>query len=141
MTGSGLPESKTNREENMKKFGLGLVVLLVGANLSVAAPKDRTFTGEIMDSQCAATGSHASMLKMSGMGDKDPNDPMAKKMCTQKCVQMGGKYVLYDAVKKAVYELDDQEKPKEFAGQKVKVSGTYDKATKPIHVVSIEAAS
>jgi hypothetical protein len=53
---------------------------------------------------------------------------------------MGGKFVLYDAATKATYMLDDQEKPKEFAGQKVKVTGTYDKATKTIHVESIEAA-
>jgi len=78
---------------------------------------------------------------MSGMGDKDPNDPMAKKMCTQKCVQMGGKYVLYDAAKKAVYQLDDQDKAKEFAGQKVKITGTYDEASKTIHITTIETTS
>ena len=54
---------------------------------------------------------------------------------------MGGKFVLYDAAKKATYMLDDQEKPEEFAGQKVKVTGTYNKATKTIHVESIHAAS
>jgi hypothetical protein len=75
------------------------------------------------------------------MGDKDPNDPVAKKMCTQKCVQMGGKYVLYDAAEKAVYQLDDQDKAKEFAGQKVKVTGTYDEASKTIHITTIETAS
>jgi hypothetical protein len=75
-----------------------------------------------------------------GMGDKDPNDAMTKKMCTQNCVKMGGKYVLYSAAKKTVYELDDQQKPAEFAGQNVKVAGSYDKATKTIHVTSIQAA-
>ncbi|HTG62898.1 MAG TPA: DUF5818 domain-containing protein [Terriglobia bacterium] len=125
----------------MKKLVMGFGALLFAVSLSVAAPKARNFTGEIMDSQCAATGSHASMLKMSGMGDKDPNDPMAKKMCTQKCVQMGGKYVLYDAAEKAVYQLDDQDKAKEFAGQKVKVTGTYDEASKTIHITTIETAS
>ena len=125
----------------MKKLVMGFGALLFAVSLSVAAPKARNFTGEIMDSQCAATGSHASMLKMSGMGDKDPNDPMAKKMCTQKCVQMGGKYVLYDAAKKAVHQLDDQDKAKEFAGQKVKITGTYDEASKTIHITTIETAS
>jgi uncharacterized protein DUF5818 len=56
------------------------------------------------------------------------------------CVKAGGKFVLYDATRKATYMLDDQEKPQAFAGQKVKVIGTYDKATKTIHVGSIEAA-
>ncbi len=106
----------------------------------LAAAKDQTFTGEIMDSQCAKNTSHAMMLKKEGMGDKDPNDPMVKKMCTQNCVKMGGKYVLYSATKKTVYELDDQQKPAEFAGQNVKIAGNYDKATKTIHVTSIQAA-
>ena len=67
--------------------------------------------------------------------------PDDSKMCTLKCVEMGGKFVLYNAAKEAIYMLDDQEKPKEFAGQKVKVTGTYDKASKTTHVESIEAAS
>jgi hypothetical protein len=66
---------------------------------------------------------------------------MAKTMCTKNCVKMGGKYVLFDAASKTTYELDDQSKPESFAGQKVKVSGTLDKATKTIHVTDIKAAS
>ena len=106
-----------------------------------AAAKDKTFSGEIMDSQCAKEGSHAMMLKKEGMGDKDPNDPMAKKMCTENCVKMGGKYVLFNGASKAVYQLDDQTKPEQFAGQKVKITGTLNKATKTIHVTDIKAAS
>jgi hypothetical protein len=121
------------------------LVLSVGACTLLmpgfAAAKDKTFTGEIMDSQCAKNSSHAMMLKKEGMGDKDPNDPMVKQMCTKNCVKMGGKYVLYDAAKKAVYELDDQQKPEALAGQKVRVTGTLDAATKTIHVTDIKAAS
>jgi hypothetical protein len=105
-----------------------------------AAAKDQTFTGEIMDSQCAKNGSHAMMLEKEGMAGKE-NDPMAKTMCTKNCVKMGGKYVLFDAAKKTVYELDDQSKPEQFAGQKVKVTGTFDKAAKTIHVTGIKPAS
>ena len=105
-----------------------------------AAAKDKTFSGEIMDSQCAKNGSHAMMLEKEGMAGKE-NDPMAKTMCTKNCVKMGGKYVLFDGASKAVYELDDQTKPEQFAGQKVKITGTLDKATKTIHVTDIKAAS
>lgn len=52
-----------------------------------------------------------------------------------------GKFVLQGTSKKITYQLDDQEKPKDFAGQKVKVAGTYDKAAKTIHVEKIEAGS
>ncbi len=73
------------------------------------------------------------------MGDKDPNDAMVKKMCTENCAKMGGKYVLYDAASKKVYQLDDQAKPQQFAGQNVKVTGTLSKDT--IHVTNIEPGS
>jgi len=44
-------------------------VLLFGLSLAAfAAPKDKTYTGEIMDSQCAMNASHAEMLKKEGMG-------------------------------------------------------------------------
>lgn len=124
----------------MKKIAVvtGVSVLLLGASL--AAAKDKTFSGEIMDSQCAKNSSHAMMLKKEGMGDKDPNDPMVKAMCTKNCVKMGGKYVLFDPASKTVYELDDQSKPEQFAGQQVKVTGTLDKANKTIHVTAIKAA-
>src|ERR1043165_6872390 len=94
---------------------------------------DKAFTGEIMDSQCAAMGSHQAMMK--GEGAKDAKD------CTLKCVQGGGKFVLYDASSKTAYQLDDQSKAKEFAGQKVKVTGSGDTASKTIHVQNIEPAS
>jgi len=123
----------------MKKTMLSLAVCTLFLP-GFAFAKDRTFSGEIMDSQCAMNASHAMMLKKEGMGDKDSNDPMVKAMCTKNCVKMGGTYVLYDAAKKVVYQLDDQQKPADFAGQSVKVTGSYDAATKTIHVVSIQPA-
>jgi len=106
-----------------------------GGKLSLhKGDKAKTFSGEIMDSQCAMNNSHKQMEQMKGMPDDS-------KMCTLKCVEMGGKFVLQDTAKKITYQLDDQEKPKEFAGQKVKVTGTYDSATKTIHIEKIEAGS
>lgn len=125
----------------MRKIAIGAVAsaLLLSAGLTLA--KDKTFTGEIYDSQCAKQGSHAMMMAKEGMAGKE-NDPMGRAMCTKNCVtKAGGKYVLFNAEKKTAYELDDQQKPADFAGQKVKVTGTYDKATKTIHVTSIQAAS
>jgi len=124
----------------MKKLIIGLVGSLMLLTVSFAAPKDSTYGGEIMDSQCAKNGSHDAMLKKEGMG-KMIGDPKAGMMCTANCVKMGSKYVLYNAAKKTVYQLDDQQKPEQFAGQKVTVTGTLDKATKTVHVASIQAAS
>ena len=118
----------------MKKLGMSFVTILIVASLSATAPKAKTFTGEIMDNMCAAAGSHKGMEDMFHIGD----DP---KKCTLECVAKGGKFVLYNAETKTIYQLDDQRKPKEFAGQKVKVTGTYDKGPETIHVQSIEAAA
>ncbi len=124
----------------MKKVAVALGATLLLTLASFAASKSKTFTGEIMDSQCAMNASHAPMLKKEGMGDKDPNDAMVKKMCTDNCVKMGGKYVLYDTSKK-VYKLDDQTKPQQFAGQNVKVTGSLDKSGDTIHVTDIAPGS
>lgn len=126
----------------MRKIFTGAIAVAVLFGAGLALAKDKTFTGEIYDSQCAKMGSHEMMVKKE-MPDKAAmaNDPMVRTMCTKNCVKMGGKYVLFDAAKKTVYELDDQTKPEQFAGQKVKITGTFDTATKTIHVKSIEAAS
>jgi hypothetical protein len=123
----------------VKRHLLWALAAVLLSSFSFAAPKGKTFKGEIMDSQCAMNASHAEMLKKEGMADKDADDPMVKKMCTENCVKMGGKYVLYDAASKKVYQLDDQTKPQQFAGQNVKVTGALDKDT--IHVTDIAPGS
>lgn len=108
-------------------------IILVAFSLCAAqADSTSTISGEIMDSLCAKAGTHEQMMQdMKSMG-KD------KATCSAKCIQLGAKYVLYDSSKKAIYELDDQEKAEKFAGQSVQVSGTIQK--KKIKVASIKAA-
>lgn len=120
----------------MKKITLAVVAAFAFALLSpgFASAAARTFTGEIMDSGCAQTGSHATMMKAhSGI--------KSAKECTLGCVKAGAKFVLYNPATKTVYQLDDQTKPEAFAGEKVRVTGTYDKATKTIHVEKITRRS
>ena len=113
-----------------------MLVARIGACLLLTcgfgAAKDMTFSGEIMDQACAKGGGHESMFKK--MGTNDP------KACTEACVKGGSKYVLFKP-DKTFYELDNQKKPASFAGQKVEVTGTLDKASKTIHVADIKAAS
>ena len=100
----------------MKKLAyLGFAIFLA-SSLSLASAKagkggQKTFTGEISDKMCG-------LKHMMEGGAKD---------CTLKCVDGGSKFV-----------LSDQTKPKDFAGQKVKVTGTLKGDT--IEVSSIEAA-
>lgn len=127
----------------MRKEGLLIAAVITLTTLSAVRsnPKavqgsgsQRTLNlvGEIMDSRCAINGSHDQMM----------SETRAKnaKECTLACAQNGGSFVLYDPDTKTVYQLDDQQKPANFAGQRVRVSGTYDEASKTMHVQSIEAA-
>lgn len=84
----------------------------------------RTVSGYISDSSCG-------LQHMEGMNEKD---------CTLMCAK-NGKFVLADRDRKVVYQLDSvgQEKARDFAGQKVKITGRI--RGKTIRVTAIEAAS
>ena len=112
----------------MKTLILFFAVSLLFGTASSALPQDTSFTGEIMDSQCAQMGSHENMMKQEGAKNA--------KECSDACVKVGGKYVLYDAATKTFYQLDDQDKVKEFSGQKVTVMGS--KSGESIHLNSIK---
>src|SRR5690348_9941898 len=115
-------------EEKMKTILLMLAAsFLLLPTLAPAATQ--TFTGEIMDSSCAQLGSHAKMMKSM--------DIKTARECTLDCVKGGAKFVLFNRATKTIYQLDDQKQPAAFAGETVRVTGSYDKATKTIHVVKI----
>jgi hypothetical protein len=93
----------------------------------------QVFTGEITDTFCAKNRSHEEMMnEMKSMG-RD------KQTCTQKCAQIGGRYVLYDSAKKAVYSLDDQSKAAAYAGLDVRIVGTLE--NNQLKIASIEGGS
>ena len=110
----------------MRKIAYLGLTLALATGLSFSAQnargKSQSFTGNISDSMCG-------LKHMMPGGDK---------ACTEACVKEGSKYVLADVAAKKVYQLSDQDKPKAFAGEKVKVSGTLKGDV--ITVTSIEAA-
>ena len=97
----------------------------------------RTFRGQIADTQCALnihslTRSHAEMLKTKATGGTEGS-------CATYCVRyLGGDFVL--SSKSEVYRLDNQEKAAQFAGKKVKITGTLEPKSKVIHLMEIEPA-
>jgi hypothetical protein len=101
-----------------------LTLVLFAAATLLAGGSSQTFTGTITDSMCVAN--HA-MMHVS---------PDAK--CVRECAKAGGgvKYVLYDG--KNAYKLSDQQTPEQFAGQKVKLTGTLFAKTGIIQVERIE---
>ena len=110
------------------KLSLLLLVLVAASTVTVsgiAKNSETTIVGYISDSSCG-------LKHMPGMGDD--------KSCTLMCVK-NGKFVLADRNNKGVYRLDNagQEKAREFAGQKVKVTGLV--TGKAIKVTAIEVTS
>jgi starvation-inducible outer membrane lipoprotein len=143
------------RGVNMKKIALALagtlIVLTVACSQQpkttssqsstsmeqgqTAAPAGaaHNFSGEIMDSMCAGMGGHEQMIQSGKVKNA--------RECTLECVKMGAKFVLYNPATKTTYQLDDQKKPEQFAGEKVTVAGTLDPSTNTIHVENIMAAT
>ena len=112
------------------KTMLAFLAAIAFAGTTLAAPQNKTYTGEIMDSACAKAGSHDGMMAKAGL--------KTAKDCSEACVKGGNKYVLFNKTSKKVYQLDDQTKPADFAGKSVKVKGTLDSASDTIHVSSIQ---
>ena len=108
---------------------LGCTALLLGAlpaGTAFAVPPS-TFTGTIIDAECAR-GGHAAMR----MGPTDAE-------CVRACVlSHDAAYVLEDGAN--VYILSDQKTPARFAARKVEVIGTLDPKTMTIAEESIAAA-
>jgi hypothetical protein len=99
----------------------------VPAPQTAAKPAAQTFTGVITDDECPK-GDHSQMR----MGPTDAE-------CAKNCITYhSASYVLYDG--RNSYILSDQKTPEQFAGQKVKVTGTLDAKGKTIQVQSVVAA-
>jgi Protein of unknown function (DUF5818) len=104
--------------------------LFAAASLSLAvlsaAQGKQTFTGKITDDECPVANHEAMQMG---------ND----RECTIACVEAhGAALVLFDGTH--AYRLSDQKTPREFAGQKVTVTGTLDSKTSTIQVASMVAA-
>jgi hypothetical protein len=68
-----------------------------------------------------------------------PQQPAAQTF-TGTIVKDGSRYVLKVSSNTA-YQLDDQEKAKQFEGKQVKIGGTLDANGSSLHIVSIEVVS
>jgi hypothetical protein len=106
-------------------------LLIFALSTAAAFAADKTFTGEVMDSQCADMASHDNMMKGEGAHNA--------KECSIACVKKGGTYALYVAADKQAYKLDNQKKAAAIAGQKVTVTGSVSSAGDTIKVATIAA--
>src|SRR5437773_10738916 len=67
-----------------------------------------------------------------------PGSSQAAESYTGTVVKSGDKYVLKTDT--GTYQIDDQDKAKQFGGKQVKVSGNLDKAKNTLHVTDIQVA-
>jgi Protein of unknown function (DUF5818) len=109
-----------------------LTILLMLAPCAFAQSKGHTFTGEIMDKQCAQMGSHENMMKAEGAKNA--------RECALACAKNGDKLVLFDSDSKKVYVIEDDNKVRQYAGQRVQVTGTYDDSTETLQVKTVAPA-
>ncbi len=103
-----------------------IISIFISGALLASGANQRTFTGVITDTMC---GKDHDAMKIS---------PDSK--CVLECVKhdKSVKYALFDG--KNVYALSDQKTPEQFAGKRVKVTGTLYEKTKILKVDSIAAA-
>ena len=97
--------------------------LLFAGGLIAGAADQQSFTGVITDSM--REKDHA-MMKVT---------PDSK--CVLECARSRSKYALFDG--KTTYLLSDQKAPEQFAGQRVRITGTLYEKTKILKVDSISA--
>jgi len=99
---------------------------------------EKTFKGEIADTQCALnvhslSQSHKEMIEMKPEVKTNAD-------CARYCVkERGGRFVLQTPEK--VYKLDAQVLAEQWAGLKVRVIGTLDPKKETIAVRTIESSS
>lgn len=126
---------KSTRLRVLRILAVAMVASLAGGTL-LRGGDEKVFRGEIADTQCALnvhslSQSHKEMIAMKPEVKTNAD-------CARYCVkERGGRYVLQTSDK--VYKLDAQVLAEEWAGLKVKVTGTLDAKTGLISVQNMEA--
>lgn len=122
----------------MKIKALTYLPLIAMLGVSMSAFAANRFSGDIMDSACAAMGSHKQMESMHSKMFKHPDNALTGKearMCTLVCVKNGAHFVLYNPASKTVYQLEPNTDARPYAGEHVTIEGT--KSGNTIHVQKI----
>jgi hypothetical protein len=119
----------------MKKIVICTAAGILALASTGYAQNQRTFRGEVSDSQCALnvhslTRSHQEMLKSKSMGG-------TSNTCSVYCIEHLGGYLVL-SVGKDVFRLDRTDLVHGFEGQKVRVTGVLDTKANQLHVLKIE---
>jgi len=112
----------------MKRFfSLAVILGLTGLGLNVVAQPAR------------ASQNQAGTAQQQQQQPVDAQSQPARAF-EGKIAKAGDKLVLQESSTKQAYQLDDQDKAKQFEGKSVKVMATMDPSTNTLHVVDITPA-
>jgi EF hand len=106
---------------------VGLAACIFFTTRSLAAQEVQAFKGEIKDCTCSRAAGPTAVA--------EPSPTI--ELCATASMRKGAKYILLSPEKKTVYQLDNQKKPKAFAGEDVVVLGSLDETNGMIHVSEI----
>ena len=119
---------------------LGLVGL--GMNLSAQQTPSSSQSSQSSSPSSAQTPSSPSdNSSMPQSSQTSTNSQQSARSFEGKIQKSGDKLVLQDSASQTSYQLDDQDKAKQFEGKNVKVMGTVDSASNTLHVIDISPAS
>jgi len=116
----------------MKRL-LSIVTLLGLTGLGVNLSAQQTPSSTSPDAQ-----SPASTMPQQQTDAQNPQQ--AARSFEGKIAKSGDKLVLQESATQTAYQLDDQDKAKQFQGKNVKVMATVDSSTNTLHVVDITPA-
>jgi hypothetical protein len=131
---AGKVQFKISRRFVMKNFLMRLAAALVFVTGLMALSAQTSQQADNGSSRYSATPQQA------GQQQNDMQTQEAKPF-NGTIVKEKGKLVLKDTAANISYQLDDQDKAKQFEGKQVKVTGKLDMNTNLIHVDSIEGGS
>src|ERR1700722_14743924 len=131
----------------MKKFMIGMATAALAMTLSAmsfaqqdqSAPSNSQPTSDMQNGQQGTQPNSQSPDSSSSMQNSQGMQNAAGSTFTGTVVKAGGKYVLKTA--DSNYQLDDQDKAKQFVGQQVKINGNLDSSTRMIHIADISPIS
>lgn len=119
-------------------FSLAMLVGLLGFGMNLVAqqtPSSQDQSGAAQQTTPQTTPAPQAQQPV------DAQSQQSARSFEGKITKSGDKLVLQDASSQTNYQLDDQDKAKQFEGQSVKVMATMDPNTNTLHVVDISPSA
>jgi hypothetical protein len=129
----------------MKRFfSIAMLVGLLGFGMNLVAqqsPSSQDQPSATQDQSGAAQQTPQAQDTPQAQQPVDAQTQQSARSFEGKITKSHGKLILQDASTQTNYQLDDQDKAQQFAGQMVKVTATMDPSTNTLHVVDISPSA